>query len=172
MAQPGAIGLISVRGLIGFGIRTGELLLNGHDRKQHAFVLLDDGTLLEAKPGGAQINGLDEYAGLTISWIDRPLSPAARAAVVAVARTKKGVQYNWWAYVWLGLTKIRIRPKVVLARVDNPNNAICSQLVDRIYQEARAQVSDPQDKTLLTLFNDGRDPGDVTPGDLWPLVTQ
>lgn len=164
--NPGAIGLVPVEGWAGIGIKFGEMLLDGKSDVQHAFILLDDDTVLEAQPNGAQIVPLSKYNDRKVIWLDPPLSDEARGVVVRIARTMVGVRYDWWAYLWLFLNRLGFRPKWVLRKVDNPKNDMCSQLADRVYRMASEQVTDQHDKTLLTLFTDGRDPGDVTPGDL------
>ena len=170
-ARPGAIGLVPVRGLGGEGIKLGELILDGLCAVQHAFILLEDGTVVGAEPHGPTVVPLADYDGTEIFWIDREMSPFARDRVLAHARPRAGEGYNWWAYVWLGCEKFHFHPDWVKRRVDDPRNAMCSQRVDRVYQMARADCVNPTDLTALTLFNDGRDPGDVTPGDLYPLHT-
>lgn len=172
-ARPGAIGLSPIHGIGGFGIQLGELILDRRDSAQHAFILLDDGTVLEAEPKGARIAPL-AHCAKPIAWIDPPLSDATRAAIVRIARSHVGCGYSWWAYAWLALEKFGLRPAWVKRKVDNPGNAMCSQLVDRIWREAAKELapSDP-DQRLLHLFADGRDPGTVTPGDLaWIAATK
>lgn len=172
-AGPGAIGVVPVDGLGGLGIQLGELINDRRDGAQHAFVLLDDGTVLEAEPEGARVSPL-EHCAKPVAWIDPPLSDDTRARIVRRARSKKGSGYNWWSYVWIGLSRFGMRPKWLRKRVADPDNNMCSQLCDLIWQEVAAELpADSADKRLLRLFDDGRLPGNVTPGDLaWIAATK
>lgn len=166
MAKPGAIGLVPVRGLGGFGIQLGELLVDRHDGAQHAFILLDDGTVLEAEPKGARIAPLAHCAG-PIVWLDPPLHDSTRDVIVKVARTYEGCKYSWWAYLWLACNRFGLHPAWLRSRVDDPHWNMCSQLVDRIWRQAAGMLPELNpDRRWLHLFDDGRDCGNVTPGDL------
>lgn len=172
-ARPGAIGVVPVAGVGGFGIQLGELIIDRRDGAQHAFVLLDDDTVLEAEPKGARVSPL-AHCARPIAWIDPPLSDATRAVVVRTARGFVGCGYNWWSYLWLALCRFGLRPGWLRKRVADPGNNMCSQLCDLIWQDAAAALapSDP-DVKLLHLFDDNRLPGNVTPGDLaWIAATK
>lgn len=177
--RPGAIGSVPIHGPAEWGIRFGEFLIDGHDVAQHTFVLLDDDTVIGARPGpdGATILPLSHYDHVPIYWIDRELSPAARQLVVSIARSHEHERYDWWAYLWLASVRVGIRPAYVRKRMDDPDNDMCSQMADRIYRQSRAVVRvnlrpvgpktyAQSDVAALTLFDDHRDPGNVTPGDL------
>lgn len=183
---PGDIGLVTTPGWAGLGIKFGEFLVDGKDEAQHAFMLLDDGTVIGAEPGpdGARIRPLSDYDGQTIWWVHRDLCEAARVLVVEEARRHEHERYDWWAYLWLASVRFGFRPQWVKRRMDDPSNDMCSQMVDRIYRNVRARIRlrifigrgsrrqpdvHPSDIAALTLFDDGRDPGNVTPGDLWAI---
>ena len=155
MPQPGDWGLTQIGGLSGLAVRVAQWLRgSGWSNYQHALLLLDDGTVLEAEPGGARITPLEGY-GKPITWSSWPLTDAQRAEVVLVTRTKVGVPYSVLTYISLVLLRLHIRPDWVVRRVESDGEEICSELVDRVYLEAG-----------LHLFDDGRLPGDVDPAEL------
>lgn len=156
MPKPGSIGVVKVTGDVGKWIRFGEWLLDGHETYQHAFVVLDDGTLIEAQPGGAVIHPLSEWPNARYND-NMPLTDAQRAAIVKNARELWGTPYGWLDYASLVLMKFHIRPAFVVKRVNNPGHLICSQLADLAYQRAGVELFE------------GRHAGDVTPGDLGQL---
>jgi hypothetical protein len=67
--------------------------------------------------------------------------------------------YSFLDYASIALAAFHIRPRVVRDFVANSDHMICSQLVDFAY-----------DMAGVHLFDDGRIPGDVTPGDLYRLL--
>lgn len=119
----------------------------------HAGLVLDDGTYLEARPGGAVIRPLETlWERKAVAFSQNDLSEDQRAALVASARALVGTQYTFTRFFYLaartfgwswaqGVLDARCRDAV-----------ICSELVARIYELAG-----------LPLFP-GRKPGDVSPG--------
>ena len=168
--RPGAIGLVPVRGWGGAAIRLGEFVLDGLCVVQHAFVLLDDGTVIGAEPEGATIFPLSHYADVPVWWIDREVSDATRALVVAEARSWEHRPYSWWAYLWVGALRLGLRPRWLQRKVAAGRAAMCSQMADLVW---RAVAADPSiseaEREDLTLFA-GRPAGAVSPGDLYQLA--
>lgn len=158
--QPGDIGLTSIVGPVGWGIRLGEFLLgDGVTPYEHAFIVLDDATLLEAEPGGARIAGLDEYAGRHVEYVSPDLSTEQRAAICAAARRYVGVGYSAADYFAIAAHRFRLPIPGLRAYVASSRHQICSQLADQIYLDAGVH-----------LFQDGRWPGYVVPADLDRLL--
>lgn len=152
--KPGDYGLSTIGGHTGFWINIGMAIIGDSSRYTHAFLVLDDGTVIEAMPHGAIISPLTKYAtGAVFSSMD--LTDLQRTHIVRHARTCLGVRYGFSDYLALALAHIGITPKRLKNYIANNGRMICSQLVDDVY--ARAGVH---------LFDDGRLPQDVTPGDL------
>lgn len=154
--QPGDYFLTAITGFAGGLIRTAQALTGDPSRYTHAGVVLDDGTVLETMPSGAKITPLSDILErdvLAFSMFD--LTDEQRSAIVGEARKLVGVGYSFVDYLFIGLINLGIRTPQVLNRVSGENHLICSQLVDKAFNNAN-----------IYLFDDGRDEGDVTPGDL------
>jgi uncharacterized protein YycO len=154
--QPGDYGLSTIGGNIGWWINLGQALTRDASRYTHAFVVLDDETVVEAMPSGARIAPLANYLEpdqAIFSHFD--LTDFQREGIVRHARSFVGTPYGFSNYLSLALVHYGIRPNWLLKYVRSNNRMICSQLVDEAYLRAGVH-----------LFSDGRDPGDVTPGDL------
>jgi hypothetical protein len=150
---PGDYGVTTISNNTGRLIRLGERLLDGRDHAAHAFLVLDQGCILEAQPGGSVIRQVTEWPSAV--YYRPPLSNIQRLKVPAVAHGLTGIPYGWLDYASLVLMKFHVRPSFVVRRVNDGSHAICSQLVDM----AELRLG-------FHLFDDGRKPGDVTPGDL------
>jgi len=158
--EPGDIGLTSIVGPVGWGIRVGQWINgDGFGVYEHAFIVLDDHTLLEAEPGGARIAGLDEYAGRHVEYVSPDLTAEQRAAICAAARHYVGVGYSAADYFAIAAHRFHIPMPGLRRYIASTGHQICSQLADQCYQDAGVQ-----------LFNDGRWPGFVTPADLANLL--
>lgn len=160
--QPGDFAVTSVHGPVGFLISVGEWL-NGSrfGHWDHAFVYVGDGQIVEAQPEGARLAGLDKYQGRPVAWSTGhvELTEAERAAVVAAARSFIGVPYSAADYFALALWHFRLRIPWARNVMASRKSMICSQLTDAAYAAAGVH-----------LFDDGRQPGDVTPADLAQLI--
>lgn len=158
---PGTIGLTRIQGVAGFFVWLGQAINGDFSRWTHAFIVLDDETVYEAQPGGAVITPLSEYDDRKVAYIDWPLTEEQRAGIVAVARELVGVGYNWGTYFYLAAVTLRIpfSAKVLRGHLRRSKKLICSQACDFIYQE-----------NGVHLFDDGRKPFDITPGDLARLL--
>lgn len=158
-AEPGQFGLSIIGGATGFGVWLGQAVIGDRSRWTHAFLVLDDRTVVEAMPSGARLAPLEPYrkaaaAGRAV-FSNLTLTDRQRAAVVEAGRNFAGTPYSFLDYGSLALERLRIRPRWVQRRVESSGRMICSQLVDRCYDVAGVH-----------LFDDGRPHGDVTPGDL------
>lgn len=159
---PGTIGLTRIRGVVGWLIAFGQLITGDASRYSHVFVVLDDGTAVEAMPGGARITPLSAYEGRQVAygWMV-PLTGEQRAAIVRAARSYVGVPYGFSDYLALALARLGIRPAWLRRYIAASGRMICSQLADQAYRDAG-----------VVLFGDGRLPQDVTPGDLANLFIE
>jgi cell wall-associated NlpC family hydrolase len=159
--RPGSIGLTSINGPVGFGIRVGQFLCgDGFSPFEHAFLYLGDGLLLEAEPGGARISGLDEYAGREVVFVaPAGLTDEQRAAIVAAARTMVGTPYSFLDFAAIALHRFRIPAPGLKRFIASTKHEICSALVDEIYRRGG-----------FALFSDARWQGYVTPAALWEAL--
>jgi len=178
LPKPGSFGLSRIGGLTGKLIAAGQAFSGDGSRWTHAFVVLDDETVIEAMPGGARIRPLAEYlAHEEIFFSDRPIQTwmarrdprliemyghnagtheqLIRDVVVLNARRLNGTGYGYLQYLALGLVAVGVEPRWLRRYIASKGRMICSQLVDEVYRRAGVH-----------LFNDGRLPQDVTPGDL------
>jgi hypothetical protein len=159
MPQPGDFGLVKMPGNVGRLISVGEFLNgDGFGWYDHAFVLLDDATIMEAEPGGARIRPADEYADVT--WSSWTLSGAARYSIVMHARELEHTPYSAADYFALAAHRLRIPVPGLESFVKSTGHMICSQLVDEAYARAG-----------LHMFADDRWPGYVTPASLSRALT-
>ena len=159
--EPGDIGLTSIVGPVGWGIRVGQWINgDGFGVYEHAFIVLDDGMLLEAEPGGARIAGLDEYAGRHVEYVCPPgLTAEQRALICQKARAMVGIKYSFLGYAAIAAHRFRLPIPGLRRYIASTGHQICSQMADQCYQDAGVH-----------LFNDGRWPGWVTPADLAALL--
>lgn len=129
----------------------------------HAGLLLDDGTVVEAEPHGARIVPAGWYLNHA-HWSTGkvPVTDAERVALVAQGRSMVGRGYGFADIVVLALVRVFgwHAPQWVRTYLQRSDRLICSQLVDYAY-----------DKAGVHLFTDGRVPAEVTPGDLLDLIT-
>ena len=161
--EPGTFGLTKIGGLLGVAISFGQWLVGDGSRYTHAFIVLDDGTVMEAMPSGARIRTLDHaqsHEPIAYSWA-LPLTDQQRANIVREARACEGIRYGFSAYLHLALSRFGIRWGWLERYLTLNGRLICSQLVDYVY--CRAGVE---------LFDDGRAHHDVTPGDLANLLIE
>jgi hypothetical protein len=153
MPKPGDFGLVAIRGNVGKLIRFGQWLNgDGFGDYQHAVLVLDNGELIEAEPGGARIRPVSEYDGTNVIWSDWPLTDAERAAIVAAGRSLEGVPYSFLDYLALAAHRLHIWLPWLRKYIASTGDDICSQLVDLGYQLGGKEM-----------FADGRWAGYVTP---------
>lgn len=152
--KPGDIGLTRIGGVLGFFVSLGQHLAGDSSRYTHAYIVLDDETVMAAQPGGARIDKLSDYKNKAI-YIQLDLTDEQRASIVAEARALEGLPYSFLDYLAIAITRLGIKPKWLKRYIANTGHMICSQLCDEVYR-----------KVGIHLFNDDRLPQEVTPGDL------
>lgn len=167
--QPGDILLMQIGGWTGKLVWVLQALNGDLSPWTHAAVMLDDGELFEAKPSGGGVIKLHAYRNRRMAIVDHvkrgaayeplKLADSQRADIVKTARGFTGVGYSWGTYLYLAAYRLGIRPGWLKRRVQDSRRMICSQAADRAYADAG-----------VALFDDGRMPCDVTPGDLGKLL--
>jgi hypothetical protein len=153
--RPGDFGLTRIGGFVGWWIGMGQLITGDASRYTHAFIVLDDETVIEAMPGGALITPLSEYYPGRAVFSTLDLTDEQRVKIVEEGRALKGIPYSFLDYLALALAHFGFKPKRLRKYITTKGHMICSQLVDEVYRRAGVHM-----------FNDGRLPQDVTPGDL------
>ena len=160
----GDVGLTTVSGYVGLGIRLGERWLDGHGEFQHAFVVVDtSGRIVEAEPGGARLAHVSEYATHRLAFASEfGIVPdvGERALIATEALHLLGTPYSFLDYVALALHRADEDGDGRLTRwahdrVHDSGHMICSELA------ATAQYAAP---SLRGLY--GPSAQDVTPGDM------
>jgi cell wall-associated NlpC family hydrolase len=157
--MPGDFALTRISGLTGAFINAGQCLVGDGAPVQHAYVYVGNGYIVQAMPGGAEMIRLED-ANEPVVWSSLPLTAAQRMWISEHAIALVGTPYSFLDYASVALAHYRIRPRWVREFVADSGHLICSQLVDEAYRRAG-----------IELFSDGRLPGDVTPGDLWRLLS-
>ncbi|MGI5404156.1 hypothetical protein ACQEVG_32840 [Streptomyces sp. CA-135486] len=158
--RPGDFALTKIRGITGKAIAAGQALVGDASPVQHAMVYVGDGEIVQAMPGGAELIRLED-ASPVVQWSTGhfDLTREQRARIAANAIWLVGTPYSYLDYISIALAHYRVRPVWVREYIADSGHLICSQLVDEAYLRAGVH-----------LFDDGRLPGDVTPGDLWKLL--
>lgn len=155
--MPGDFALTKISGLVGAVVSAGQTLVGDAAPVQHAYVYVGNGEIVQAMPGGAELIRLEDAAEPVVWSTARvPLTAWQRMKICSAARGLVGTPYSFLDYASIALAHYRIRPAWVRDFVASTEHLICSQLVDEAYLRAGVH-----------LFDDGRLPGDVTPGDLW-----
>lgn len=155
--MPGDIGLTQISGNVGRGIRFGQWLDgDGFADYEHAFVYTGAGHIIEAEPSGARDSMLSRYDAARIAWLRCPSD--YRVQVAQSARTHVGVPYSFLDYAAIAAHRAHVPTPGLRSYIDSTGHMICSQLADRAAMNGGWH-----------LFDDGRWPGDVTPGSLWKL---
>lgn len=154
--RPGDFGLTKISGLLGFLIGLGQFLNGDGSRFSHAFIVLGDGLVMQAEPGGASYGRISDFADRdTVFSRHVVLTDEQRKMIVNTAIGLEGTPYSFLDYLAIALHRFGIRLGFVERRVASSKHMICSQLVDYCYKAAGVH-----------LFQDDRLPQDVTPGDL------
>jgi hypothetical protein len=159
--QAGWIGLTQIEGPVGFGIRFGQWLNgSGFEDFEHALVATDAPAgetglwIVEAEPGGARHVPM-HYSSGSMYWL-RPPDAATGQRVAEAAISLVKTPYSFLEYDALALRRLNIPAPGLRHYVADTGHMICSQLADEAAKRGGWQ-----------LFDDGRWPGDVTPGDIW-----
>jgi cell wall-associated NlpC family hydrolase len=158
--MPGDFALTRIPGAVGFGIKVGQWLNGDGAPVEHALVYVGNGMVVQAMPGGAEMIRLEDAPGAVVWSTGKiPLNDWQGGVIAWRAVQLVGTPYSFADYGSLALARFHVRPSWVRDFVADTGHMICSQLVDECYLRAGVH-----------LFDDGRIPGDVTPGDLWRLV--
>lgn len=148
---PGSYGCVRTGGFYAWLIRVGT-----RSRFNHAFVVMQDGAIIEANPGGARWARLDDY-GTDCKVFDSAdtLTDVQRQKVMTKAVALLGTPYGWTDIVRLSLRCMGVQWSWLTRRADDERAMICSQLVAACGDAAAAD------------WLCGREaPAAVTPGDL------
>lgn len=166
---PADIILLQIKGWVGKLVWLAQALNGDFSKWTHVAIMLDDGTVFEAQPGGAVVTDWRAYDGRPFAVVshkvvhDYPvelkLLSHQRMLIVDKAREYVGAGYNWTTYFYLAAYRLGIRPQWLKNRVQNDSRMICSQAADKIYSDCGVH-----------LFDDGRMPYDITPGDVADLL--
>jgi len=119
-------------------------------------VVDEDGRTLSAQDEGAVWEDRVFDGDLVVS---PPLTDAQRDMISTVAWRLHGLPYSRRGLVLLGLARLGLRTPWISQELDRPDSLICSQLVDLAWRRVGFHA-----------FDDGRQPQDVTPGDLADLA--
>lgn len=159
--KPGDFGLVSTHGPGALAIRAGENIYQRRHHlktvtKNHAFIYMGDGTIVEANPTGANYGSVLQYENIMWSTGWWPLTVQQRHDITMQADRFVAAKtpYNWLdiAALTVSLTlDDHAVPKFVWGRLDRPDRLICSQLVAACYADAGIHL-------------DVSDTGQITPG--------
>ena len=154
--RPGDYGVVDIRrGGLACRLTSAVIRLGTRAPWSHAFVVVDDSTIVEATPRGARKAPLSSYRGLTTAYNDlEPRTAAQRSAITAAAVAMVGTRYGFLDIAALAFVCLGMRWRWLERRVAREDRLICSQLVAKSYAAAG-----------LFLFDD-RPSQAVTPADL------
>lgn len=138
--------LVRTSDIAGWAIRFGT-----RSRWNHVQIPTDDGRFLGAEPSGLSYEG----AGSNGHTVYARITALQYATYLAAARAHIGVGYSWIDILSVGLLQYGIKLGFIRSRVLRTDRLMCSQAVDLCAAAAG-----------LSFFEDGRQPQDVTPGDL------
>lgn len=160
--QAGDIGFGVIPGAPGAFVALGQLILADASRYTHAYVVTGPrdepeqvDMLVEAMPSGARVWPMAGRVAPRYRYARVPMTDGQRAAFVAAAGRYVGRGYGFSTYLYLAAAQWGLPRALLRKRVSNNGRMICSQLVDQALADAGVH-----------LFDDGRIPQDVTPGDL------
>ena len=161
LPRPGSIGLTSIDGPVGWGIRAGQWLNgDGFGQYEHAFIVLPDQQLIEAQPGGARVEPLSKYDRRDVVFVaPAGLTDGQRVLICEQAQQMAGVDYSFLDYAAIALHRVRVPAPGLRRFIASTRHEICSALCDEAYRRAGVH-----------LFTDQRWSGYVTPADLANLL--
>lgn len=103
-----------------------------HSAYDHAGIVLEDGAIIEAEPGGVRLGHLSEYYRCRIAVNSaEDMTVQQRTAVAAAARAMVGVPYDDLAIVDDGLESLGWHWRWLAKRAASNGELICSALVAR-----------------------------------------
>lgn len=166
--QPGDIGLTTIHGPVGWGIGAAQTveawaqrLFRGAGqaaRYRHAYVVLTNGQIIEAEPGGARIRDVHEYDGAGLPTVYLRCPDQYRAGVASAARGLEAVPYSFLDYQAITLHDLHVPAPGLRDYIGDTGHMVCSQLADEAARRGGWH-----------LFTDDRWPGYVSPAALYRL---
>ena len=148
--DPGRYGVVRTRTFMGWVIR--QATKSDYD---HAFIFAGDTTVIEATPYDVRVAEITEYAGMPVSAnTAEDMTAAQRSAVLKVALSYVGREYNWADLAVIGLGELGWHWQILLRLMRADKALICSELVALCGQAAGMD------------WACGKDPSQVTPADL------
>lgn len=167
--------LTNISGWVGAAVRFGQFISgDGWSPYQHSANVVDDlGNTVEAMPGGARWNNVAHYDPAKTLYVRVHMDEAQRWAVANTWAAMMGpppVNYSYTQYAalaLLGASKVLhlprdLRPRWLLDYIADSGRVICSQYTDTGFAYTAGVPS---------LFDDGREPGEVSPADLYGQLT-
>lgn len=163
---PGTIVLGKIPGVVGKLVWLAQLINGDVSKWTHVGIVTRHqngvATIFEARPGGAGWAFVSD-AKLEKEWKEVPvaLTDEQRDGIVDECFARVGTGYNWDTYFYLAAYRLNLPllTKLFEKRVSQSEKMICSQITDDIYRVRGVH-----------LFDDGRLPYDVTPGDIARLA--
>jgi uncharacterized protein YycO len=149
----GSYGVTATGGIAGWFIRLGTF-----SRYNHAFIVGPAGIIIEATPWGARYGHISLYPRARYN-LHTVLPEETREQIWRNAQALLGTKYGWLDISALSLRFFGLKFKWIEKRIQRQDRLICSQLVALAYRRAG-----------VYLFDDGRLPQDVTPGDLADIL--
>lgn len=152
--KTGQFGVVRTKGFVPAVIR-----LMTRSQVNHAYIYVNETHVVEAEGQGAIVSKASKYDGSLHPESEIPLTNGERTRIAAEAAKLVGTPYNFLDIAALFFLLLGFRWSWLTERAQSQKALICSQLVDRAYRNADVH-----------LFNDGRQDGQVTPGDLLVLL--
>jgi hypothetical protein len=153
--QPGDLILVPFGGPAGPFVRVAQALIAGDwSEFCHVEVVVSATQTVGAHSPVACYSDLDDILALRPIAILPVPAGADGPAIAQAAVDLVGTPYQWLAWLWIGLSKLHIRPRWMQRALASPHALICSALGD--YARTVAGVHMFQGKLM----------GAVTPGDL------
>lgn len=122
-----------------------------HSWADHAGIILPDGAIVEAEPGGVRLGRLSEYYGCRIAINSaEEMTVAQRTAVVVTAKTMVGKAYDDLAIADDGLECLGWHWRWLLNRASDNGEVVCSQMVALCGQAAGLDWRGGADTTTET----------------------
>ncbi|MFF8831317.1 hypothetical protein [Streptomyces sp. NPDC015131] len=157
----GTVILTQIEGWVGAVVRALQAMNGDVSPWTHVAVSLGDGTVFEAQPGGAVITPWSQYQFRPVALLRFVRDEHQARQVVDECRRRVGAGYNYTTYFYLAAYRLRlpVLTRILRARVERSDKMICSQAADDVHRVHGIHI-----------FNDGRLPFDVTPGDFARLM--
>lgn len=155
----GSYGVTATKGWVAWGIR-----LLTFSRYNHAFIVGPSGLIVEAQPGGARIGHISQYPNARYNIHDQIPDDVRQdiwrtALGFTTANNGRGIGYGWLDDAALFFRFFGIWIPWINERIARQDRLQCAQLVDLAYSRCGQ-----------TLFDNGREPLAVDPGDLADLL--